>query len=383
MRIVADGGPLLGEAGIRTYLYGLLRHLAVEGRQHEFGLFFRGARSQTRHGVSALMRDPALAGFSVYVTMMPDRLLDWCWSRHAWHIPGTEDRLGHPDLFLSTVHLTPVLRRAATVLLVYDLIPMRFPQFYDDDRRTLAPRMARGIERADAILAISECTKRDVVELMGADPRRVHVVYPGADARFGPPADRDAAARVLARHGVTRPYLLYVGSLGPHKNVDTLVRVFRGLRRSRKIGHQLVLCGGTRWGRAVVEAASDLRAAGECVILDFVPPEEVPCFYQNAEAFAFPSLYEGFGLPVLEAMACGAPVVSSNAGSLPEVVGDAGLLVSPTDEKAIEEALHRVLADPTLRQELRTKGYRQAARFSWPESARRALKIFSDAGGAR
>jgi glycosyltransferase involved in cell wall biosynthesis len=383
MRIVADGGPLLGEAGIRTYVYGLLRQLAIEGGGHEFGLFFRGCRSQTRRGVSALMRDPALAGFSAHVTRLPDRLLDWCWTRHAWHVPGTEARLGHPDLFLSTVCLAPVLRQAATVMIAYDLIPMRFPQFYDDDRRKLAPRMARSIERSSAILAISECTKKDIVELMGADPRRVHVVHPGVDARFGPPASRDGAARLLARHGVTRPYVLYVGSLGPHKNVETLIRVFRRLRQSRRIDHQLVLCGGTRWGRAVMEAASDLAAAGECVVLDFIPPDEVPVLYQHAEAFAFPSLYEGFGLPVLEAMACGAPVVSSDAGSLPEVVGEAGLLVSPTDEQAMGEALHRALTDAALRQDLRTKGYRRAARFNWPESARRALKIFSEVRGAR
>jgi glycosyltransferase involved in cell wall biosynthesis len=181
---------------------------------------------------------------------------------------------------------------------------------------------------------------------------------------------------------VTRPYVLYVGSLGPHKNVETLVRVFRRLRHTRRLEHQLVLCGGTRWGRRVVEAASDLVAAGACVMPDFVPPEEVPCFYQRAEAFAFLSLYEGFGLPPLEAMACGAPVVSSDAGALPEVVGEAGLLVPPTDEEAIGDALHRVLTDPALRQELRAKGFRQAARFSWPESARRALKVFSEVKGA-
>lgn len=383
MRIVADGGPLLGDGGIRTYLYGLLRHLAVEGREHEYGLFFRGYRAQVRHGVSALMRDPALAGFDTYVTVVPDRVLDWCWTRHAWHLPGTEGRLGHPDLFLSTIYLTPVLRRTATVMFAYDLIPMRFPQFYGRDRRKLTPRIRRGLERADAIMAISEATKQDFVELMGADPARVHVVYPGIAACVGPPDDREGAARLRARYGVQRPYILYVGSLGPHKNVEALVRVFRRLRQSRRIDHQLVLCGATRWGRAVVAAASDLTAAGSCVMLDFIPPDDVPRFYRHAEVFVFPSLYEGFGLPVLEAMACGAPVVSSNAGALPEVVGDAGLLVSPTDEEAIGDALHRVLTDPALREHLRAKGYRRAARFDWRESARRALKLFTDVRGAR
>lgn len=383
MRIVADGGPLLGDGGIRTYLYGLLRHLAVEGREHEYGLFFRGYRSQVRHGVSVLMRDPALAGFDTHVTVVPDRVLDWCWTRHAWHIPGTEGRLGHPDLFLSTIYLTPVLRGTATVMLAYDLIPMRFPRFYGRDWRKLAPRIKRGLERADAVVAISEATKRDFIELMGADPARVRVVYPGVEARVGLPDDRGETARLLARYGVHCPYVLYVGSLGPHKNVEALVRVFRRLRQSRRIRHQLVLCGATRWGHAVVEAASDLTAAGACVVLDFIPPADVPCLYRHAEAFVFPSLYEGFGLPVLEAMASGIPVVSSNAGALPELVGDAGLLVSPTDEEAIGDALLRVLTDPALRDHLRAKSYRQAARFDWRESARQALKLFADVRGAR
>ncbi|MDR7545249.1 MAG: glycosyltransferase family 1 protein [Armatimonadota bacterium] len=383
MRIVADGGPLLGVGGIRTYLYGLLRHLAVEGPEHEYGLFFRGYRSRVRRGVSTLMRDPALAGFDTHVTVVPDRVLDWCWTRHAWHIPGTEGQLGHPDLFLSTIYLMPILRRTATIMLAYDLIPMRFPRFYGRDRRRLVPRIRRGLERTDAVVAISEATKRDFIELMGADPAKVRVVYPGVEARQVPSDDGEDAARLCARYGVHRPYLLYVGSLGPHKNVETLVRAFRRLRQSRRIGHQLVLCGATRWGRAVLEAASDLTAAGACVVLDFIPPEDVPCFYRHAEAFVFPSLYEGFGLPVLEAMACGAPVVSSNAGALPEVVGDAGLLVSPTDEEAIEDALHRVLTDPALREHLRAKGYRQAARFDWKESARQMLKLFADVRGAR
>lgn len=383
MRIVVDGLPLLGEASIATYLRELLLHLAAADPEHEVRLFFRGFRSDTRRRVERLAADPAFARFPFQITRIPDRVLEWCWTRRSLRLPRTEAWLGRPDLFLSTIHVTPVLRDAAVVMIAYDLIPLRFPQLYGEDQPLLALRVRRSVARADAILAISECTKRDYVALLGADPARIHVVYPGVDRRFGPALDAAARDAVLARHGVRRPYLLYVGSLGPHKNVGSLVRVFRRLKQVRRIPHQLVLCGRAAWGRQVVEAAGDLIAAGECLVVDFIPAGEVPALYHGAEVFVFPSLYEGFGLPPLEAMACGVPVVASNAGSLPEVVGEAGLQVPPADEPALEAAISRVLEDAGLREDLRARGFRQAARFSWPEAARQTLKVFAVARGAR
>lgn len=382
MRVAIDGLPLLGEASIATYLRELLLHLAAEGRGHEYRLAFRGFRAETRRRIACLLADPAFSHFPSQMTRIPDRILEWCWIRRSVHLPFTEARLGNPDLFLSTIYVTPVLRGVAVVMIAYDLIPMRFPQYYGQDQPLLVQRIRRGIERADAIIAISQSTKRDFVEFLGADPSRLHVIYPGADARFHPAGDAAEAQRVLGRYGLRQPYLLYVGSLGPHKNVGTLVRVFRRLKERRRLPHQLVLCGRARWGRDVVNAAQDLIDAGNCVVVDFIPAGDVPPLYHGAEAFGFLSLYEGFGLPPLEAMACGVPVVTSNAGSLPEVVGDAALQVSPTDEEAIEDALYRVLTDASLREELRVRGLRQATRFSWPEAARQTLIVFETVVGA-
>jgi len=380
MRIVIDGLPLLGEVSIAGYLRELLLHLAAETERHEYCLFFRGFRAQTYRQATRLVADPTFARFQAQITRVPDRFLEWCWTHHSWYLPLMEAWLGVPDVFLSTVYMTPVFRRAAVVMIAYDLIPLRFPQFYGQDQPLLPLRIRRSIERADAIIAISECTKQDYVELLHADPARIHVVYQGVDSRFCPVVDPIERDRVLAHYGILRPYVLYVGVLAPHKNVQTLVRVFRRLKRSRGLPHQLVLCGRAKWGHAVVQEAHDLIATGECSVLDFIPDHDVPYLYHGASALAFFSLYEGFGRPPLEAMACGVPVVASNAASLPEVVGDAGLLVSPTDEGAIEEALYRVLTDTDLRQELRTRGFRQAARFSWAEAARQTLAICTMVG---
>ena len=377
MRILVDALPLLGEASIATYLRELLSSLAAEDASHEYRLFFRGFRGRTRALLGRLVADPGYAGFRVRTTWIPDRVLEACWTARSVHVPLTEAWMGRPDLFLSTIYLTPVLRGVPVVMIAYDLIPFRFPHLYGQDQPRLGARIRRGIERAAAIVAISESTKRDFVEMMGADPARIHVIYPGCDARFGAEVDARAQAATLERYGLRQPYLLYVGSLGPHKNVETLVRVFRRLRTDRRLPHQLVLCGRAAWGPDVVKAAADLVAAGDCVILDFVAAPDVPRLYHGAEAFAFLSLYEGFGLPPLEAMASGVPVVVSSAGSLPEVVGDAALQVPPLDDAAIEDALHRVLSDAGLRQELRARGLRRAARFSWAETARQTLKVFA------
>jgi glycosyltransferase involved in cell wall biosynthesis len=383
MRVLVDALPLLGEASIATYLRELLLHLAAAEPAHEYELFFRGFRAHTRALVARFRQDPTFARFPVRLTRVPDRVLEGCWTRRSLHVPLTEAWLGRPDLFLSTIYLTPVLHGPAVVMIAYDLIPFRFPHFYGRVDPLLGERIRRGIARASAVIAISECTKRDFVDMMGADPARVHVVYPGVDARFEATRDLDACAEVMRRYGIRPPYLLYVGSLGPHKNVGTLVRVFRRLKRERGVPHRLVLCGKARWGPEVVEAAHDLVERGDAMILDFVAAADVPHLYHGAEAFTFLSLYEGFGLPPLEAMASGVPVVVSNAGSLPEVVGDAGLQVPPTDEDAIEAALYRVLTDGALREDLRARGLARAARFSWPQAAAQILKVFAEARAAR
>lgn len=383
MKIVVDGLPLLGESSLAIYLRELLIHLADADGTHEYGLFFRAFRKSTRVQLARVMADPLYGRFTITRTCIPDRLLEWCWTLRSLHLPFTEARLGRPDIFLSTAHLTPVLRGTAIVTIAYGLPAFRFPQYYGQDQPFLSARLRRGVERAAAIIAISEFTKREYVEWLGADPKRIHVVYPGVDKRFSAGVDADATARVAARYGLRRPYILYVGVLAPHKNVETLVTVFRRLKQAHRIPHQLVLCGRAAWGNQAVASAEDLIRAGECRVLDFIPEHEVPPLYHGAEVFAFLSLHEGFGLPPLEAMACGVPVVSSNAGSLPEVIGDAGMLVPPTDEERIEAALLEVATRPDLRQDLIARGRRQAARFNWSDTARQTLKVFAEARGAR
>lgn len=382
MRVLIDALPLLGRASIGPYLRHLVNAM-VAAEDHDYRLLFRAPGRRTRQRVATFVREDPLGKLPCRRTRLPNRLLEALWTVRSVHVPGTDAWLGRPDVFLATVHLNPVLRHAALVSIIYDLIPLRFPEMYAEDEPLLPRRLRRATERADAILTISRFSRRECIELLGADPERVHVVYPGVDPVFRPDDDPEPTRRILDALGIRRPYLLYVGVLAPHKNVATLVRVFRELRRRHGVPHSLVLAGNKKWGAGVLDEARDLIEGGSCRALGFVSQPQLVALYRGAEAFVTLSLSEGFGLPPAEAMACGTPVVCSDAGALPEVVGDVGLTVPPRDGAAARRALVRLIEDPELRESMATRGPRRAARFDWPTAARETLEVLRRATDSR
>jgi len=228
------------------------------------------------------------------------------------------------------------------------------------ERATIRP----ALRRAAALLCNSQATRRDLVARFPAAADRASVIAFAADARF-------LAARpdpaVAARHGLERPYVLAVGTLEPRKNLERLIAAWEGLPDT----HTLALVGPRGWDDESIVAAA--RRAGDVRLLGRVSDEDLATLYAGAACFAYPSLYEGFGLPVLEAMAAGAPVLTSNVSSLPEVAGDAALLVDPLDTGVIREGLARLLTDPALGQDLRARGRARAAQFSWDRTASETL----------
>lgn len=287
----------------------------------------------------------------------------------AWRAP-----LEATDLFHGTDILAPRLR-CPTVVTVYDLTPQRFPHLHTRLNRIFLrwaiPAMSR---RATAVIAISASTKRDLVMLSGIDPTKVHVTLLGVDhTRFAPQTPRQAAA-ALAPLGIHPPYILAVGTLEPRKNLPTLLRAYATLPADTP---PLVLTGGKGWGDddlARLITALDLRQRVR--FTGYVPDDLLPALYAAADVFVYPSLYEGFGLPVLEALACGAPVLTSNTSSLPEVVGDAGVMVDPTDAPGLAAALGRLHTSPGERQTLREAGPLRARRFSWDACAAATLAVY-------
>lgn len=263
-----------------------------------------------------------------------------------------------------------------TVVTIYDLTMFRNPEHYSAQMlRVFAAPMRHAATRASHVICISECTRRDLVELLGVPEHRTSVVPLGVSSRYAAvPQARDI---VRQRFGLQRPYLLFVGTVQPRKNLPRLIRAFAQVVQSGRLDHELIIVGHVGWlAEESLQAAQAAGVAERVRFLDYQQEELLPALYTAADALAFPSLYEGFGLPVLEAMACGTPVLTSNTSSLPEVAGDAALLVDPLDTGDIAQGLHRILSDEALRRHLREKGLLRARSFTWRDTAERMVSVF-------
>jgi glycosyltransferase involved in cell wall biosynthesis len=331
--------------------------------------------------VRELLRGLAALDGGSYVlysrTRWEDPALD---DRFRWRLLGLPDPLWHlvaaarasrgVDAFLSTnSYLTAWFTAVPTAPVVFDLVPfVEGAQAQSRAARIERATIRPALRRAAALPCISEATRRDLVARFPVAERTAVTIPLAADAAFAAAVPGD----VPARHGLDRPYVLAVGALEPRKNLQRLVEAWGRLAPTVRDGHQLALVGPRGWDDEPI-----LRAAAEggARLLGRVDDADLAALYAGCAAFAYPSLYEGFGLPVLEAMAAGAPVVTSNLSSLPEVAGDAALLVDPRDVDAIADALARVLGDPELARDLRARGRERAAAFSWERTARETREL--------
>ncbi|MDQ1300444.1 MAG: hypothetical protein QG637_362 [Chloroflexota bacterium] len=279
-------------------------------------------------------------------------------------------------LFHAAEHLLLPLRGVPTVLTVHDLIFRRYPQRHKPlNRWYLNATLPLYCRRADHIIAVSEQTRADLIAHYGLPPAKISVIYEAADPQFGPQAPEVVAA-ARARYGLLSRYLLFVGTIEPRKNLGRVLAAFERLHAER-LTDALVIVGKRGWLFDDFFARLEQSPVKRAVLFPgFVPDADLPAIYAGAQALAFPSEFEGFGLPVLEAMACGAPVVCSTTSSLPEVAGDAALLVDPADTDALTAALRRVAADADLAAELARRGVAQAARFSWERAAAETLAVY-------
>jgi glycosyltransferase involved in cell wall biosynthesis len=270
------------------------------------------------------------------------------------------------DLLHSTAFVTPVAARWPSVVTIYDLSFLRYPEALSGARRSYLQLFSHlSCRRARRIIAISESTRRDLVKQWGIAADKIDIAYPGVGEEFRPlPEDEVEAFR--ARHSLPPRFILHLGTLEPRKNLVRLIEAFARLRTDAK----LVLAGGRGWLYDEIAAEIErLELQDKVVLPGYVADETLGFWYNAASVLAYPSLYEGFGLPVIEAMACGTPVVTSTASSLPEAAGDAGLLVDPHDTEMLAEALDEVLTDEVLREEMRARGLSQSARFTWQATA--------------
>jgi len=326
-----------------------------------------------------LLRDPATPAQRLMLPDLPT--LDCAVSpfklSQQWQVRSILRR-SKATLYHSAYYLMPYIPGVPSIVTCYDLIPLIYPQYFTAVQRLIF-RTAHwlALRTARVTLAISESTKNDLVRFFQVDPQRIVVTPLAADAHFQPPS-RAAIDRARQQHALPDRYLLYFGSNKPHKNVPRLVEAFaRANLQFPASNFQLVIAG--HWDERYPQAKALVEQLGLRDTVRFIGPvqdADLPALYGGAEVFVFPSQYEGFGFPVLEAMACGAAVVCGNRSSLPEVAGDAALLCDPTDVAALARAIEQALTDRDLNAALRQRGLARAAQFTWEQTAQHTLEVY-------
>ena len=356
--IDASRATVARRTGTENYTRRLIQALLDQAApSHTLRLYFRDTPTPD-----------ALAGGERRVIPFP-RL--WTHVRLSWELL-TRPR---PDVLFIPAHVLPLLHPVPTVVTLHDLGYRYFPEAHPPAQRWYLDRSTRFSARAASrVIADSFCTRADLVRFYNIPAEKIAVVYPGRDESLR----RIDPAPVRAKYNLPENYILHVGTLQPRKNLIRLINAAQSAFSLQPSAFNLVLAGRPGWLSEPILAAA--REHAEVVrLLDYVADEDLAGLYSGALAFVFPSLYEGFGFPVLEAMACRTPVICSNTSSLPEVAGEAALLLDPTDTASLAAAIQRVIAEPGLRAELVEKGLTQVQKFSWAKAARETLAVLEEA----
>jgi glycosyltransferase involved in cell wall biosynthesis len=302
------------------------------------------------------------------------------WRRILWEQTALVRHSRSLDLLHAMAFAVPLAAACPTVVTVHDLSFIRFPDAFRPLNRMYLTALTRvSVKRAQRVIVGAESTRRDVIELCSAQPERVVIVPYGVTGAFSP-APPDAVAAFRQRKGLPERFILFLGTLEPRKNIGRLIEAYATLRARRANGTEtpkLVIAGAKGWHyERLFTRVTELGLTEDILFAGYVAAEDLPWWYRAASLFVFPSLFEGFGLPVLEAMACGTPTITSNVSSLPEVAGDAAILVDPYDQEGLASAMERVLNQPDLARELSVAGVRQAQQFPWSRTAAETAAVY-------
>jgi glycosyltransferase involved in cell wall biosynthesis len=374
MRIGIDAHAIgAQQGGNETYITNLIKSLAEIDGDNLYTIYLAdaGAAAQWRESFTSRYKN-----FSLRLLPPPTPLV---------RVPVylTYELFRRPVDVLHVQYTAPPFCRVPVVVTIHDLAFERMPETFT--RRgsfQLKLTVRRTAKKAARVATVSEYSRQDLLDIYKLPPEKVVVTYNGVESSFTPrPSVPNEAEEVRRRFGVSRDFLLAVGSLQPRKNLVRLVRAYARLRSERQdFKDQLVIVGRKLWlASEIFDEVKRHRWADDVILTGYVADEDLPALYRAARAFVYPSLFEGFGLPPLEAMACGTPVVTSDVSSLPEITGDAALLIDPNDEGALANALIEVVNNDRLRAELREKGIAQAEKFTWRDAAEKTLRLYREA----
>ena len=375
MRIAIDIRPLtLPRTGTGTYAFNLIKEIAKIDKENEYWLC---AHRSLAEDCEELF--PNSSNFHLQINHYPLGIL---WQQFC--LPSLLRRL-KIDLFHSTLLTLPFSVPCAGVVTIYDLVFRMFPEKHTFANRTITNlSVANSAKISERIIVNSKNTKRDLIKHLSVDERKIKVTLLAAEDIYWPCGDSRSLIKIRDKYSKSEKFILSVGTLEPRKNFLRLIQAYHSFRKRTPNPPKLLIVGKKGWGyRETLRTASELGLEREVIFTGYLPSEEMPLIYNACEFFIYPSLYEGFGLPPLEAMACGKAVISSNSSSLPEVVGPAGILVDPFNTKEMEEAIARLWREGNLRKELGFKGLERAKLFSWEKMAKETLKIYEEAFKAK
>ena len=353
--------------GIERYARGLIKGLQKIDKSNEYILF----TNRDCSGTFTLTGNFKEISYNVSATFRPAKIL---WEQIVLPLQIRKQGI---DVLLSAGNITPFIQSCPSAVILYDMIPYVRPEVFTGlELAALKTLFRASASMSTKVITISESSKKEIVNRLHVHEDKVTVVYAGCDEQFKPVPVTAQARQSLKNLGLPQKYILYVASSRKYKNIDGLIKAFKLLKENYHAEQSLVITGlAGRAQPAIDRLVSSLGLQSSVVMSGFIEDEMMPLLYSAADIFVYPSFYEGFGLPVIEAMACGVPVAASNMTSLPEAVGDAGLLFDPSNHEEMAETLHRIISDPGCRNDLITKGFARAKTFSWEKAASETLAV--------
>lgn len=371
MRIAINTLPLLdGKAGAERYTKNLITQIAKYDTENEYFLLLSGLNKPYYEVEDKQFHNIV---FNLNPRIKTARIL-----REQLYLPRVLKHLS-VDLLFSPCNIGPKLTAVPLVITLFDLHWLFFPELFNPLKLFYLKRALKwSVHKAQAVITISQNSKNDILRIYKIPQEKVKVTYVGLDPIFKREGADKNFAFLKNKYGIIDKYFLYVGQFHKRKNLMGLLKAFLDLKTERRIDHQLVLVGGDGDGSSEVKEFLNKMDLKDVLVTGCIPDQEVSQLYNSAECLIYPSFYEGFGMPVIEAMACGCPVVTSRTSSLPEVAGDAAILVDPYRVEDIVRGILDVINKPELRQQMIRKGFKQAQKFSWEKTARETVMVFEN-----
>jgi len=374
MKVLIDGTPIFrNRSGVGQYLYRLFHELFKLDKKNSYkiyGFLFVGKKFEAPYN-----KLPKNVSYRL-IRYLPSKVHN-----------VVSRRLVVPPIDLLTAYKTdvaiytnfvraPLSFGGKTITFIYDISFLTHRQFSNEkNARLLNKEVPKAVEKSDLIITISENAKEEIIKHYGADASKIRIVYPAVDHKMFHRSGKNEISKVKKKYNLSKKYILYTGTIEPRKNIVGIIDAYKALPQRLRDEYQLVLAGGKGWKDEEIKQSLEAAKGENICLTGYVRDEDLPSMYSGASVFVYPSFYEGFGMPPLEAMACGVPVITSNNSSLPEAVGIAGITINAEDTKALTKNITRVLTDEKLAKNMIKEGYLQAKKFSWTVSAAKLKDI--------